>query len=170
MVRLGEGAAGEALTLGHFGQPLGLLLLAAEVQDDFGRKIGDQQTGAHRGVAPGQLFGDHDVLHASQPHTGVLLGEMDADESQFGGLLPDFFGVGVLFEQIFDDLFLEFTLDEIPHGLLNVLLFTVQFEFHCYSSLSVLPAYCREKPASRQSFFTSSPVRTPWTRRPPRTG
>jgi hypothetical protein len=37
---------------------------------------------------------------------------VDADKPQLCGLLPDFFWVGVVFQQLFDDILLEFALDE----------------------------------------------------------
>ncbi len=127
---LGEGGAAENGALGHFRQPSLLLVLGPEAQQQLRAAAGPAQAAAHRGIPPAELLGDQRVFKHAQPGARIRLREMDPDESQLGGLLPDRFGKGVPFDQIFDDFLLEFAFDEVSHGLLNLKVGFVQFNGH----------------------------------------
>ena len=130
MIRFGERPAGQHLSLGDLGQPFLPLVLTAEVQNELGGKIRDGHAKPHRGIPAAQLLADQDVFHDPQALAGIFFRKVNTDESQIRRLLPDGFWKRMHFYQIVDHVLFELSLDEIPNGFLNLLLFLCQLELH----------------------------------------
>src|SRR6185295_12977910 len=78
-VGFGEPLAPRDLALEDLGEELLLLLLAAPLEDGGAHERVAEEVGPHGRPGPGELLGQHDLLHGGEPLAAVLLGPRRAD-------------------------------------------------------------------------------------------